>query len=422
MRLIFAVGEYCGNINGKIPGKSGKIHKSAYCYTKLNGRNDGDSEAEDIVRTRRAITINNSFVHGLCNCSCITCNINKPTYKGPKAYQTRELVEKIVERVLEAADQGLFIRAIGNSGDGEPTMHPEFSEMMSIFGNIKRRWNYPGHPAPDICIVTNGHYLARPDIVKALVDNEISVKMSFPTCDPQHYSEIMQPLSGQSGEEIFKFLIPALENIMALAATRKIPRLEFHVSPPYLDYLRPDFPKTIDFLTTLAAKQGLKLINLKMFPVLSNRAGAVRKEEKCFDLYEDYFKKYHNKTIHGVMVNMFFSYDFFYPNFRSFFDLWKAFNFPCLWYGNIYLSPFGGSDCPNDQSIQEPDGNIMTHSLRQIMEIKENRLPGKICKPCNQKPINLYRLGLLRFFHLASHLKLQWKIRTVKNIKTESIW
>ncbi len=366
------------------------------------------------MKSKRSITINNNLVQGICNCSCITCNINKPSYTGPKANQSEKVVEKIVERVQEACLEGLYIRAIGNSGDGEPTLHPEFSQRMAIFGELKRKWNFSGYPSPDICIVTNGLRLYKPDIVEALEKNNISVKISFPTADPIHYTEIMQPLCGEKGENIFKELIPAIGHIMSLRAQNKIPGLEFHISPPFLDYVRPDFPQTINVLSTLANKNGLRVLNLKIFPVLSNRTGLVKRFLNNFDMYKDYFKRYNGKIINGVVINMFYSYDFFYPNFRDFVDLLRAFNFPCLWYGNIYLSSFGDSDCPNDQNIQEPLGNLFTHSLREIMEIKEERLPGAICKSCNQTPAKLFGLGLLKTFHLTADLKLRWKLLRAK--------
>jgi hypothetical protein len=362
------------------------------------------------MRTRRAITINNSLVHGICNCSCVTCNVNKPTYQGPRAYQTREIVTAIKDRVLEAAREGLFVRAIGNSGAGEPTLHPEFAEMMEILGGIRRSWSIKRHPAPDVCIVTNGHRLVERGIIEALSRNQISVKLSFPTCDPQHYSAILQPANGETGERIFERLIPSIAEVMRLRARGDIPRLEFHISPPTFEYLRPDFPRTLEFLAKLAAESGLTDINIKMFPILSNRSGKVklRRTSKKVDLYPDYFERYNKTLVHGIYINMFYSYDFFYPSFRHFFDLWRAFKFPCVWVGNIFLSPFGGSDCPNDQGLREQNGNILTHSLRQIMEIKEDRMPGDICKPCNQKPLELYKVGFLPVFHLAAHLKMKW--------------
>lgn len=362
------------------------------------------------MRTRRAITINNSLVQGICNCSCTTCSVNKPTYQGPRTSQTREIVTAIKDRVLEAAREGLFVRAIGNSGAGEPTMHPEFVEMMEVFGELKRSWSFERHPAPDVCIVTNGHRLAEKGIIEALSRNHISVKISFPTCDPQHYTAIMQPASGETGETIFPRLLPAIAEVMRLRARGDIPRLEFHISPPTFEYLRPDFPQTLEFLTKLAAENGLTDINVKMFPVLSNRSGKVKlgKTSKKLDLYPDYFKRYNKTKLNGVFITMFYPYDYFYPSFAYFFDLWRAFKFPCVWVGNIYLSALGGSDCPNDQEMREQSGNVLTHSLKQIMEIKENRLPGEICKPCNQRPLDLYKLGFLRAFNLAAHLKLKW--------------
>ena len=92
------------------------------------------------MRTRRQISINNSLAHGICNFNCSLCGVNKPNYRGPREFQSRAVTEKLIERVKEAAAQGVRIRYIANAGDGEPTLHPEFARRMDLFGRMIREW------------------------------------------------------------------------------------------------------------------------------------------------------------------------------------------------------------------------------------------------------------------------------------------
>ena len=94
----------------------------------------------------------------------------------------------LVERVKEAAQSGVRIRIVANAGDGEPTLHPEFRQRMTLFGDMIRSWDAPV-PAPEISIVTNGSRLLEPEVTAALTENPITVNVSFPTSDPESYGK-----------------------------------------------------------------------------------------------------------------------------------------------------------------------------------------------------------------------------------------
>ncbi len=358
------------------------------------------------MKTKRAISINNSLVHGICNCNCLTCSINKPTYRGIKAFEAEDVTRKIAERVREASLHGIYVRYIANSGDGEPTLHPEFRRRMELFGELKKKWDHPVFPPPEVSVVTNGHRLDEPHIFETLQENRISLKISFPTSHPLHYGEIMVQ-KADKGPEIFETLLPAIEKAFVLQGKGKI-ALEFHVSPPFREYVRPDFPGTVDFLTKLAARNGAGEVNLLLFPASANRAGSVPSFFAGVDMYRDFFKTYHGKTLNGVRVSMAISAKRFYPEFSHLVDLFRSFNYPCIWYGNIFLAPTGDSACCNDQSLREPLGNILTHSIQQIMELKEEKLPSTTCRACNQAPEKLCGSPSALCFRWAAGMKLRY--------------
>ena len=109
------------------------------------------------MRGKRPIFINNSLVHGICNYNCRLCGVNKETYQGPKEYQPREVTQKLIERCREAAREGISIRYLENSGDGESTLHPEFAARMDDFGDMIRTWDNRRIPPPNVCVVSNGN-------------------------------------------------------------------------------------------------------------------------------------------------------------------------------------------------------------------------------------------------------------------------
>jgi wyosine [tRNA(Phe)-imidazoG37] synthetase (radical SAM superfamily) len=127
------------------------------------------------MKTRRAISINNSLVHGICNYSCRLCSINTAGYDGPTEFQSYTVTRTLIQRVIESAESGIHIRYIANSGDGEPTLHPEFTERIRMFGDILREWNSSAVPPPEVSVVTNGSRLNSPGIMDTFLENRISL-------------------------------------------------------------------------------------------------------------------------------------------------------------------------------------------------------------------------------------------------------
>jgi hypothetical protein len=359
------------------------------------------------MRTRRAISINNSLVHGICNYDCIICGINKASYSGPKAYQSVAVVNSLIKRIREAGKSGIRIRNMDISGDGEPTLHPEFPEIMDRFGDLNRNWEYDKIPKPKISLVTNGFYIAKKNILPILEKNGIRLRISFPTPVPEHYGKIV--VNNESrGRELLNKVIPGIKQAMTYAAEGRIPKLTFHISPPFLPLVKDDFSDTIDSLTTLAKSAGLTKIHLDMFPGISNRVGAVKKSSISVETYKASFKKYNNSFINGIQIKMVMAHKHFFQSIGDFTDLLLSFKYPCLWYGNIFLSPEGDSCCCNDQSLEEKRGNIRSDSLQKIIELKESKRYSEICAKCNSTPKDLLNLKMLTAYHTLANLKINY--------------
>ena len=341
-----------------------------------------------IVKTHRAISINNSLVHGICNYSCRLCSINKATYNGPKEYQPFEVTKTLIRRIRESARSGVYIRYITNSGDGEPTLHPEFRSRIGMFGSMLREWDFPGIPSPEVSIVTNGSRLHLPGIEDSFTENTITLIISLPTIKPESYGAIMADDSSR-GASMLSVVLPNREKAMMLRAEGYLSKLCFHISPPETEIIRSDFPETVDYLTNIANRNGLEEIELILFPAISNRSGLVRSSVIRVDMYKDLFKHYNDRIFNDVKIRMKLVLKRFFVDAGEIADLIRSFRFPCLWNANFFIAADGNSICCNDQIVRYPNGNIMYDSIDTLMENKEMFMSGSICSGCNQSPHEL---------------------------------
>ena len=371
------------------------------------------------MRTRRPLAINNGLCHGICNYDCRLCGVNKKSYCGPKEFQPREVTEKLITRVQEAARGGIHIRYIGNAGDGEPTLHPEFAERMNMFGDMKRNWDAEV-PAPEVSVVTNGSRLTDPKVLKALANNPLTLIVSFPTSNPESYGTIMTG-DASRGKAMLEKVVAGLDKVMALAARGKIDKLNFHISPPEREIVRRDFSETIAFLTDHARQVGLENVELVMFPSTSNRSGLIQNALKSMDMYKDLFRRYNGKEKNGVRVEMKLVLKRFFANSREIGDLIRAFDYPCIWNANLFVTPSGHSICCNDQAARNPFGDIFSDDLSGLMHNKESYVPNRVCKGCDSAPHCAKGSPLAIALNMASRIRMAWTRRRRKEADPESL-
>jgi len=106
--------------------------------------------------------------HKLCTFNCVYCECgwNEPVHHPQ--LPTREQVRAALEARLK---EGLDLDVITFSGNGEPTLHPEF--LGIIEDTIALRDQYC--PKAKVSVLSNSTQLGRPDVVQALrlCDNRI---------------------------------------------------------------------------------------------------------------------------------------------------------------------------------------------------------------------------------------------------------
>ncbi|NOQ22478.1 MAG: hypothetical protein GQ565_07495 [Candidatus Aegiribacteria sp.] len=378
------------------------------------------------MKTQRAISINNSLAHGICNYSCRLCGINTASYDGPREFQSYIVTKTLIQRVLESAESGTHVRYIANSGDGEPTLHPEFNDRIRMFGEMLSEWSVSAVPPPEVSVVTNGSRLNIPGIMDTFLENSISLIISLPTVKPESYGLIMTGDSNR-GEALLSRVLPGVEKAMEYRAAKQLSKLYFHISPPATEIIRHDFPKTIDFLTRLARGNGLGEIELILFPATSNRSGLIRNTVVTVDMYKDLFRRYNGHAVNGVNIRMKLVLKRFFSNTGEIADLVRSFRFPCLWNANFFIAADGSSICCNDQSARNPLGNILFNSIDTLMQYKEQYMPGQICAGCNQSPERLkgspeaVLFSLIARFRMLSAAVLNRYSATSDSVRKESL-
>ena len=110
--------------------------------------------------------------HKLCTFDCVycECGFNQPV--SHPVLPTREEVRQALETKLQTLkDEGTTPDVITFSGNGEPTLHPDFLSIIQDTVSLRNTY----FPAAKVSVLSNSTQLARPDVVEALrlCDNRI---------------------------------------------------------------------------------------------------------------------------------------------------------------------------------------------------------------------------------------------------------
>ncbi len=118
----------------------------------------------------------------LCNFDCVYCECgwNKDGRGDRRLPTAGELHDTLETKLKECRDAGTPIDSITFSGDGEPTLNPDFAEIIDI--TIALRDKY--FPLAKVSVLSNATRIFRDEVFEALtkVDNPI-LKIDAPTDD-----------------------------------------------------------------------------------------------------------------------------------------------------------------------------------------------------------------------------------------------
>lgn len=125
-----------------------------------------------------------------CSFDCIYCECGFNAEHHPKkALPTREEVYKALEeRLIDMKANGPVPDVLTFAGNGEPTMHPHFPEIIDDVCELRDRY----FPEAKISVLSNATQIIRPAVFKALmkVDNNIQ---KLDTVNTDYIGEVDRP-------------------------------------------------------------------------------------------------------------------------------------------------------------------------------------------------------------------------------------
>ena len=109
----------------------------------------------------------------LCNFDCIYCECgwNKDG-RGDSQFPSLENVKNALsQRISELSAEGTQVDSITFSGNGEPTLHPDFPEIVDTVLELRDRY----YPMAKVSVLSNATMLGREQVRQALmkIDNPI---------------------------------------------------------------------------------------------------------------------------------------------------------------------------------------------------------------------------------------------------------
>lgn len=139
----------------------------------------------------------------LCNFDCIYCECgwNKDGRTSGKMPDVQTVRAAMQDRFPALASEGARVDSITFSGNGEPTLNPDFARIIDM--TVEMRDKY--FPDAAISVLSNATTVLRPEIVSALrkVDNPI-LKIDAPTDEGARL--VNRPWPGYRLEDIVKGL------------------------------------------------------------------------------------------------------------------------------------------------------------------------------------------------------------------------
>lgn len=126
----------------------------------------------------------------VCSFDCIYCECglnmsHRPHTKLPQRAAVRAALEA---KLVEMAAKGVKPDAITFAGNGEPTGHPEFAQIVDDVVVLRNRFA----PAAKISVLTNAHHILKPEVFAALlrVDNPL---LKLDTVDADYIRRVDRP-------------------------------------------------------------------------------------------------------------------------------------------------------------------------------------------------------------------------------------
>ncbi|MBR5813645.1 MAG: radical SAM protein [Bacteroidaceae bacterium] len=139
----------------------------------------------------------------ICTFDCIYCECGfnserRPTKRMP---QRQEVAEALEKKLIEMKEDGAMPDVITFAGNGEPTIHPQFHEIINDTIALRDRHC----PNAKVSVLTNATMISKRTVFEALqkVDNNI---LKLDTVDAAYIKRIDRPNGKYNLEEIIRLM------------------------------------------------------------------------------------------------------------------------------------------------------------------------------------------------------------------------
>jgi hypothetical protein len=94
----------------------------------------------------------------------------------------------------------------------------------------------------------------------------------------------------------------------------------------------------------------------------------------------------------------------------------RAYDYPCIWNGNLFITADGRSVCCNDQAVRNPFGSILEEDVEALMRHKETYRPNGVCGACDQRPQRMRGSVLALALNVGGRVRMAIGRRVAKGL------
>lgn len=139
----------------------------------------------------------------ICTFDCIYCECGFNSERRPKRRipQRHEVADALEMKLAEMKADGALPDVITFAGNGEPTLHPQFNEIIDDTIALRDRYC----PEAKVSVLTNATMLSKPTVFEALlkVDNNI---LKLDTVDTAYIQRVDRPNGRYDVREIIGYM------------------------------------------------------------------------------------------------------------------------------------------------------------------------------------------------------------------------
>ena len=170
------------------------LHFDEIVFGPIRSRRLGSSLGVNVLPTKGK----------LCNFDCIYCECgwNKDGVSDKRFPCLAEVEAALEKRLAELSQDDVPVDSITFSGNGEPTINPDFSAIVDATVRLRNRF----YPSAKISVLSNATMLGREDVFEALkkVDNPI---LKIDASSDELISKINKPQGAYSLSKVIERLM-----------------------------------------------------------------------------------------------------------------------------------------------------------------------------------------------------------------------